>query len=38
MMGGICEVGVEMGSGALKHIPSFINTGSGIQIFTEERL
>jgi hypothetical protein len=31
-MGGIYEVyAVEMGSGAMTYIPSFIKTGSGIQ-------
>jgi hypothetical protein len=30
-MGGIYEVAVEMGSGAMIYIPSFINIGSEIQ-------
>jgi hypothetical protein len=30
-MGGIYEVAVEMGSGVMIYIPSFIKTGSGIQ-------
>jgi hypothetical protein len=30
-MGGIYEVRVEMGSGAMTYIPSFIKTGFGIQ-------
>jgi hypothetical protein len=32
-MGGIYEVAVEMGSGAMIYIPSFIKNGSGIQKF-----
>jgi hypothetical protein len=31
LMGGIYEIVVEMCSGAVIYIPSFINTGSGIQ-------
>jgi hypothetical protein len=31
LMGGIYEVAVEMGLGAMMHIPSFIKIGSGIQ-------
>jgi hypothetical protein len=31
MMGGIYEVGVEMGSGAMKYILSFMKIDSGIQ-------
>jgi hypothetical protein len=30
-MGGIYEVWLEIGSGAMIHIPSFMNIGSGIQ-------
>jgi hypothetical protein len=30
-MEGTYEVGLEMGSGAMIYIPSFIQTGSGIQ-------
>jgi hypothetical protein len=30
-MGGICEVSVEMGSGAMIYIPGFMKIGSGIQ-------
>jgi hypothetical protein len=30
-MGGIYEVSVEMESGSMIYIPSFIKTGSGIQ-------
>jgi hypothetical protein len=32
-MGGIYDYAVEMGSGAMIHIPSFIKIGSGIQKF-----
>jgi hypothetical protein len=31
MTGGIYEIHVEMGSGAMTYIPSFIKIGSGIQ-------
>jgi hypothetical protein len=31
-MGGVYEVAVEMGSGAVIYIPSFIMSGSGIQM------
>jgi putative component of toxin-antitoxin plasmid stabilization module len=30
-MGGIFELAVEMGSGAVIYVPSFMKTGSGIQ-------
>jgi hypothetical protein len=34
-MGGIYEYAVQMGSGAMIYIPSFIKTGSGIQKLME---
>jgi hypothetical protein len=33
MMGGLMKYAVEMGSGAIKFIPSFVKIGSGIQKF-----
>jgi hypothetical protein len=31
LMGRICEVAIQMGSGAMIHMPSLIKIGSGIQ-------
>jgi hypothetical protein len=38
LMGGIYEVAVEIGSGAMMYIPSFIKISSGIQMLFGGRI